>query len=98
MKRIPPYKLLLEPLNEEARQAQGYEWAGGEIGKRHRIGGDPDFIQEDEIPICPECRIRMTFYAQLDGVGDEYDIADCAMIFVFLCFDCFTVTAFVQSA
>ena len=39
----------------------------------------------------------MSFYGQLDSIGDEYDIADCGMLYVFLCFDCFEATAFVHS-
>jgi hypothetical protein len=95
--RIPPIKLIPEPLNEEAKQAMGYKWADPEIGTRHRIGGQPNFIQSGETPNCPACKQEMTFYAQLDSIGDEYDIADCGMIYVYLCYDCFEATAFVHA-
>ncbi len=39
----------------------------------------------------------MTFYGQLDSVGDDICIADAGMVFVFLCFDCFEAAAMVQS-
>lgn len=98
MTTIPPFRLIPEPLTDEARQAMGFKWAGGDIGKRHRLGGEPQFIQDEEIPMCPSCRQRMTFYGQLDSIGDDYNIADCGVIYVFLCFDCFTAQALVQSA
>jgi hypothetical protein len=31
----------------------------------------------------------MTVYAQLDSVGDSLVIADCGLLYVFLCFGCF---------
>ena len=31
----------------------------------------------------------MSFYGQLDSIGDSYDLADCGIILVFVCFDCF---------
>ncbi len=70
-----------------------------EIGTRHRLGGEPGFIQTEEHPIYPQCHQPMTFDAQLDAVGQnsEYDLADAGLIYVFLCFDCFEATAFVQS-
>ncbi len=40
----------------------------------------------------------MTFYAQLDSLGDEFVIADCGLIHVFVCFDCVEVAALVGSA
>lgn len=33
----------------------------------------------------------MTFYAQLDSIGEKYDLADCMVIHIYVCFDCFTV-------
>ena len=40
----------------------------------------------------------MTFYAQLDGIGDEFALADCGLIYVFVCFNDFEVKAILQSA
>ena len=97
MRKIPPFKLAATPLNEEARQAMGFKWADPEVGTRHRLGGEPKLLQPEEIPECPSCGQPMSFYGQLDSIGDEYDIADCGMVYVFLCFDCFEATAFVHS-
>jgi hypothetical protein len=34
----------------------------------------------------------MTFYAQIDSIGEDYDLADCMVIHQFACFDCFEVS------
>ena len=39
----------------------------------------------------------MTFYGQLDSVNDEVILGDCGLVYVFVCFDCLTADAFVQS-
>ncbi|GGY19955.1 hypothetical protein GJV26_04905 [Massilia dura] len=96
MRVIPPFKLIPEPLDREAKDLPPYKWAGDNIGKRHRLGGSPDFIQAADIPTC-SCKKVMTFYAQLDSINDEFDLADCGMIFVFVCFDCFETKAVLQS-
>lgn len=96
-KRIPEYRLEATPLTDEARAAQGFKWADASIGKRHRLGGDPDFLQKAELPRCPSCKEQMSFYAQLDSIGDMICIADCGMIYVFVCLDCNETSSFVQS-
>ena len=99
MKKIPPFRLVPEPLNEEARQnPPGFKWAKPPAGERHRIGGDPDFIQADERPHCPRCGKEMTFYAQLDSLNDAVVLGDVGMIYVFVCFDCLEVEAKLQTS
>jgi hypothetical protein len=39
----------------------------------------------------------MSFYGQLDSIGDDIVIADVGVIYVYLCFDCFTAQAIVDS-
>ncbi|MDX9701455.1 MAG: DUF1963 domain-containing protein [Candidatus Auribacterota bacterium] len=97
MTKIPPFYLKLIPLNEEANKLPSFRWADDAIGKRHKLGGEPDYIQSKEVPICPECRKEMIFYAQLDSLNDEFCIADCGMIYIFICFDCNNVVSFIQS-
>ena len=95
--RIPPFRLVPEPLDDEAKALAGFKWAGRGVGKRHRLGGDPEFIQEGKVPVCHECSETMTFYAQLDSINDDYCIADCGMVYVFICLQCNTVSSFIQS-
>ena len=97
MRKIPPFRLQRVPLNDDAASLPKFEWAGEEIGARSKLGGTPDFIQGDETPQCRGCRMPMTFYAQLDSLNDDIVIADCGMIYVFVCFDCNETTSILQS-
>ncbi|WP_039916753.1 YwqG family protein [Cellvibrio mixtus] len=97
MKKIPPFKLEKIPLSVESKNLPGFKWADENIGSRNKLGGEPDFIQGEDVPICEDCKKRMTFYAQLDSINDEYCIADCGMIYVFMCFECNNVKSIIQS-
>jgi len=97
MKNIPPFRLIPDPISDEARQLPKFKWAGEGVGSRHRLGGSPAFLQQPEWPNCPSCISPMTFYAQLDSINDEYCIADCGMIYVFACLDCNETAAILQS-
>jgi hypothetical protein len=97
MRQIPAFKLVPEPLNDVATKLPAFKWAGGEVGRRHRLAGEPDFLQENKIPAC-SCGAQMTFYAQLDSINDEFCLADCGMIYVFVCFSCFKTKSILQSA
>jgi hypothetical protein len=94
---IPEIPLVPQPETEPARRALGFKWAGDEMGKRHKLGGRPDWIQGDVTPDCPACDAEMTFYGQLDSIGDSVCLADCGMVYVFVCFDCYETTAVIQS-
>jgi hypothetical protein len=96
MRKIPPFKLIPEPLDAEAAALPPFKWAGDDIGRRHRLGGEPDFLQRAEVPHC-SCNKAMTFYGQLDSINDEFVLADCGMIYVFVCFDCFDTQSILQS-
>ena len=91
MKTIPPFRLKPEPLNEAAKNLPKFKWAGDNIGTRHQLGGEPTYIQAKIHPVCPDCKEKMTFYAQLDSIND------CGMIYVFVCLECNTVEAFIES-
>lgn len=87
MKQIPKIKLIPAPETKEAQDAIGYEW-NKVVGTRHFLGGSPAGV---ESPLCESCQSAMTFYAQIDSIGDNYDLADCMVIHTYVCFDCFTV-------
>jgi len=95
--KLPPFRLKLEPLNDEAAAMRvGLEWAAG-VGHRHQLGGNPTWIHGPEQPVCPSCQQQMTFYGQFDSVKDDIVIADAGIVYVFICFDDFTATALIQS-
>jgi hypothetical protein len=95
---IPPFRLVAEPVWDEARAAAGFKWAGPDIGTRHRLGGEPTWLQGEATPRCADCGEPMTFYGQLDSIGDDVVLADCGLIYVFVCFDDFRASAVLQSA
>ena len=97
MRKIPTFKLVPQPVDDAARALKPFQWASKEIGTRHQLGGEPSFIQEAEWPVCPSCAKPMSFYGQFDSINDEFVIADCGMIYVFICFDDFSARAVVQS-
>ena len=80
---LPEYKLEMIPLSDEARQKRRFPMSDPEIGHRSKVGEKPTFLQGEEYPICQSCGSKMTFYAQLDAIGDGFDIADCGLIYVF---------------
>mgnify|MGYP003580315991 CR=1 FL=1 len=88
--QIPQIKLVTQPESEEAKQAVGYEW-NNVAGTRHFLGGQPEGVTEADYPKCDDCGQTMTFYAQIDSIGDKYNLADCMVMHNYVCFDCFTV-------
>jgi len=98
MRKIPPFKLVAEPMNDEARQLQPFRWAADDVGKRHRLGGEPErAVRPEDWPQCPDCKESMTFYGQLDSLNDEICIADAGMIYVYVCLTCNEVRAEIDS-
>jgi hypothetical protein len=89
---IPKIRLITQPETEEAKRVIGYEW-NDIAGTRHYLGGKPEGLNEADYPLCIDCQQVMTFYAQIDSIGDTLDLADCMVIHDFVCFDCFTVKA-----
>jgi hypothetical protein len=96
MDKIPPFKLIPEPMNDEAVNLPKFKWAPEDVGTRHRLGGSPEWIEKQDTPQC-SCGREMTFYAQLDSISDLFVLADCGIIYIFVCFDCFNVKAVLQS-
>jgi hypothetical protein len=96
-RRVPPFRLDAHPQTPEAEAAAAFDWASPEVGTRHRIGGEPDGVAESEYPRCRSCGHPMTFYGQLDSIGDDFVLADAGVIHVFVCFDCFEAAARVAS-
>jgi uncharacterized protein YwqG len=82
------------------------------LGARSKLGGEPDWVQNPEIPKCRECKQPMTFVAQIDSMEHDesynphavnclsgqqhYMFGDVGMIYVFLCFECMATKSVVQ--
>lgn len=74
-----------------------FKWAPKDVGGRSKIGGIADFVQDKIEPSCNCCKKKMIFYAQLDSISDDFMIADCGLIYIFICFDCNNTESFIQS-
>ena len=96
IRRIPEIPFVPTPRTDDAKAAVGFKWAGGTVGTRSKVGGEPTWIQAPQTPIC-SCSQPMSFYAELDSIGDSVCLADCGMIYVFVCFDCFETRSLLQS-
>jgi hypothetical protein len=94
---IPEIPLVPTPSTPEGEAAIGFRWAGARVGTRHKLGGSPDWQQAPDVPTCLECTHPMSFYGQLDSIGDSFTLADCGLIYIFVCFDCFTTRSILQS-
>ncbi len=94
---LPEIPLSPSPATDEATAAIGFKWADERVGRRHKLGGIPEWLQGPDVPLCSDCQQTMTFYGQLDSVGDGIVLADVGMVYVFVCFDCFTTRSILQS-
>ena len=93
---IPEIPLQLAPSTPEARAVVGFEFADSAVGSRSKLGGAPDWAKDAQVPSC-SCQRPMSFYGQLDSIGDTVCLADCGMIYVFVRFDCFETKSILQS-
>jgi len=96
MNTIPEIPLKMMPKSKEAKDVIGFEW-NSDAGRNHKLGGKPDWIQDDETPKCRGCKKSMTFYGQLDCIGDDVSLGDCGMIYVFVCMECLNTQSVLQT-
>jgi hypothetical protein len=83
---FPEIPLFVAPVTDAAKQIIGFQHKES-LGNRHKLGGDPDWVQPPEHPHC-SCGESMKFYGQLDSVGDRMKLGDCGMVYVFVCIEC----------
>lgn len=106
MKPLPEFRVTLTRL----KKGETAYPVGGKIphyeyhGRRTKLGGAPDWVQNDDVPVCEACQDKMTFVAQIDSVEHQWDsnphsvpagskdqkwmFGDVGMIYVFFCFGC----------
>ena len=83
---LPEYRIRLIPAQ-----------SGEEIDAGHsKLGGDPEWIQGDETPVCAPCSQEMVFVLQLDSIDDSYEFGDAGMLYVFVCGECGEGTTLMQ--
>jgi hypothetical protein len=80
------------------------------LGIRSKLGGEPDWCQNPEVPDCPACKSLMSFVGQLDSIEhkeshnpnqmpykeQQYMFGDVGMIYLFICFDCNETKSIIQ--
>ncbi len=93
MKEIPEIKLAMVGTTFEACKLIGFNFADETVGKRSKSGGQPDISALAQTSAFPACTKEMTFYSQIDPVGDDACLADIGMACVF---DCFETESFIQ--
>lgn len=62
---------------------------------KHQLEGESEITRDSHWPTCAECGDAMIFYPQLDSLNDEYTLADRGLIYIFVCFECVNVEAFI---
>jgi len=71
-----------------------------------KIGGRPNWIQNNITPRCKKCKNDMSFIGQLASIGckgstdkniDKLIFGDCGCFYVFFCFECETEQVIFQS-
>ena len=97
--RLPCFRVLLEPIDEEGRrllerrgktEVDEKDPLKRRFYERHQIGGKPYWIvKEEETPICSRCGQVMTFLAQFDSLSPEISFGKNGVVYVFYCYDCF---------
>jgi hypothetical protein len=91
---LPEIPLVLNPA---ASSEASLAWSIVQSGDyRHKVGGEPDWIQGEETPECEDCQEPMVFFGQLDHLGDVEPLQDGGRIFVFYCSDCRQAAAVLQ--
>jgi hypothetical protein len=67
-------------------------------GPLHKMGGTPDWIQGEDIPLCCSCSNEMEFMIQLDSDPDrDLQFGDDGRLFAFICRKCKVISTFMQS-
>ena len=109
-KVLPEIKVALSPC-ESLERAVPFDYPDN-LGLRTKLGGKPDWIQNEAIPKCSSCGNPMTFVAQIYSIGydsrknplskeivegkQDYMFADVGMIYVFFCFPCIETQSVLQ--
>jgi hypothetical protein len=96
---LPPFRAIPDPSDALAMSIAPYnpKIHSCTLGKRHRFGGSPEWIQQQEHPKCDRCSCDLTFFAQLDAIGEGYRLGDAGLIYVFFCFRCKHAQSIFQS-
>ena len=94
---LQEYRVTLERMQRGKRSVPPIKKGNYDhVGMRTKLGGKPDWIQNDETPECPDCDDTMWFVGQIDSLDAAYGaprkkdfmFGDAGMLYIFFCFDC----------
>ena len=95
---FPPFlekrTIILKPVNESNDATE----ADTLCEPKHKLFGFPDWIQNEEIPVCHKCEADMKFMAHFQS-DPEFGIqfADDGTLYAFICSKCKVIATFIQS-
>jgi hypothetical protein len=84
--KLPETRLIPRPPTLRGKLAAIWDWDMTVNHRLHKIGGEPDWIQDNETPEC--CGQPAMFYGQLGSVDRKHDLIDNGLIYVFICRKC----------
>jgi hypothetical protein len=67
------------------------------LGKRNKLGGEPDWIQQPARVVCDSCGREMSFYGQLDSISPDIMLGDAGLAYIFICLECLEGQIVIQS-
>lgn len=72
MRTLPEFRVSLtrSQSGETAYSTDGPHYENQ--GQRTKLGGNPDWIQSEDAPLCPDCDELMSFVAQVDSVEHQW--------------------------
>ena len=99
--KIPPFKLAsaVEPGSRRPAEVQMGRRGLGGSRDRHasQVGRGTRLLAGPRDPALPGLQTADDLYGQLDSINDDFCLADCGIIQVFVCFDCYKTTSFIHS-
>ncbi len=66
-KKLTEYKISFERVPRGKHALGPNHWIQA-LGRRSKLGGEPDWVQSDETPKCAGCHKPMTFVGQIDSI------------------------------
>ena len=108
-KKLAEYRISFERVSRGKHALGPDDWIQA-LGRRSKLGGEPDWVQSDETPECVACHKPMTFVGQIDSIEhnesanphrrdygkQDYMFGDVGMFYIFFCFDCIDTKSIFQ--
>jgi hypothetical protein len=108
-KKLREYKVMFERVARGKHALGPDDWIEA-LGRRSKLGGEPDWVQSPETPNCAHCHKPMSFVGQIDSIehyatanphrqdfkDQHYMFGDVGMFYIFFCFKCLETKSIFQ--